>query len=135
MLSSRRAMCRSSSSEHCLLSTSQHFQDSLHFGDCPCIQALMSVPQGMLCFPTLRLIHHYQPQTCLEFVLALRDFLSSCRDFEKEALQKQREAGPVLDKVRLAEDTVEAAEDQVRRAQEYAKSAEDELRAATEQLR
>ena len=80
-------------------------------------------------------IHQHQLQTCPEFVLALHEVHCLCRDLEREASQKQREAGPVLDKVRLAEDTVEAAEDQVRRAQEYAKSAEDELRAATEQLR
>ena len=83
----------------------------------------------------LGLSYRYEQQPCPEHVPASEGALSWRRDFEKEASQKQREARPVLDRVKLAEDTVEAAEDQVRRAQEYAKSAEDELRAATEQLR
>ena len=61
--------------------------------------------------------------------------LCACRDFEKEASQKQRDARPALDKVKLAEDTVEAADDQVKRAQEYAQSADEELKAAMQQLR
>ena len=61
--------------------------------------------------------------------------LSACREFEKEASQKQREAMPVLDRVKLAEETVEAAEDQVKRAQEHARSADEQLRAAVDQLR
>ena len=72
---------------------------------------------------------------CPERALALSRTCSLCRDLEKKASQQQREARPVLDRVRLAEETVEAAEDQVRRAQEYAKTADDELCAATEQLR
>ncbi len=61
--------------------------------------------------------------------------VGACRDLEKEASQKQREARPALDKVKLAEETVEAADDQVRRAQEYAQNADEELKAAVEQLR
>lgn len=61
--------------------------------------------------------------------------LSACRDFEKEASQKQREARPVLDRVNLAEETVKAAEDQVKRAEGYARSADEQLRAAVDQLR
>ena len=60
---------------------------------------------------------------------------SASRDLEKEASQKQREAGPALEKVKRAQETVDAAEDQVRRAQEYAQSADEELKAAVEQLR
>ena len=59
----------------------------------------------------------------------------ACRDLEKEASQKQRDARPALDKVKLAEETVEAAEDQVRRAEEYAQNADEELKAAVDQLR
>ena len=61
--------------------------------------------------------------------------LSACRDIEKEASQKQREARPVLDRFNLAEETVKAAEDQVKRAQEYARSTDEQLRAAVDQLR
>ena len=61
--------------------------------------------------------------------------VGACRDLEKEASQKQRDARPALDKVKLAEETVEAADDQVRRAQEYAQNADEELKAAVEQLR
>ena len=61
--------------------------------------------------------------------------VGACRDLEKKASQKQRDARPALDKIKLAEETVEAAEDQVRRAEEYAQNADEELKAAVEQLR
>ena len=61
--------------------------------------------------------------------------LCACRDFEKEASQKQREARPALEKVKSAEETVEAVEDQVRRAEEFANSNDEELKAVMEQLR
>ena len=50
MLSSRRAMCRSSSSEHCVLLTSQHFLDSLHIRSSLCIRVSMLVTQDTLGF-------------------------------------------------------------------------------------
>lgn len=79
-----------------------------------------------VCWPGLLAILHFHGVTRK---------LCACRDFEKEASQKQREARPALEKVKSAEETVEAVEDQVRRAEDFANSVDEELKAVMEQLR